>query len=58
MERRRKGNVADVKDEDPFGGSTDENTDAEEEEDKPIPELPGHTVFTQTHEELASICLS
>uniref|UniRef100_A0A8C1RSA7 DNA repair protein XRCC1 n=1 Tax=Cyprinus carpio TaxID=7962 RepID=A0A8C1RSA7_CYPCA len=29
-----------VKDEDPYGGSTDENTDAEEEEDKPIPELP------------------
>ncbi|XP_046733414.1 DNA repair protein XRCC1 isoform X2 [Silurus meridionalis] len=26
--------------EDPYGGSTDENTDAEEEEDKPIPELP------------------
>ncbi|TTR68473.1 Persulfide dioxygenase ETHE1, mitochondrial [Bagarius yarrelli] len=25
---------------DPYGGSTDENTDAEEEEDKPIPELP------------------
>ncbi|XP_056331651.1 DNA repair protein XRCC1 isoform X2 [Danio aesculapii] len=29
-----------VKNEDPYGGSTDENTDAEEEEDKPIPELP------------------
>ncbi|KAG9283919.1 DNA repair protein XRCC1 [Astyanax mexicanus] len=25
---------------DPYGGSTDENTDAEEEEDKPIPPLP------------------
>ncbi|KAF4076232.1 hypothetical protein AMELA_G00227900 [Ameiurus melas] len=25
---------------DQYGGSTDENTDAEEEEDKPIPELP------------------
>lgn len=30
-----------VKDEDPYGGSTDENTDAEAEEDHPIPELPG-----------------
>ncbi|XP_008300233.1 DNA repair protein XRCC1 [Stegastes partitus] len=29
-----------VKDEDPYGGSTDENTDAEAEEDHPIPELP------------------
>lgn len=48
MERKRKGSVADVKDEDPYGGSTDENTDAEEEEDKPIPELPGQTLFTQT----------
>ncbi|KAL0984788.1 hypothetical protein UPYG_G00146890 [Umbra pygmaea] len=28
------------KEEDPFGASTDENTDAEAEEDKPIPELP------------------
>uniref|UniRef100_A0A8C8G8A3 DNA repair protein XRCC1 n=1 Tax=Oncorhynchus tshawytscha TaxID=74940 RepID=A0A8C8G8A3_ONCTS len=35
-EKERKG----VKEEDPFGGSTDENTDAEAEEDKPIPELP------------------
>ncbi|XP_050988094.1 DNA repair protein XRCC1 isoform X2 [Labeo rohita] len=44
MERRKKKAVkestAKVKDEDPYGGSTDENTDAEEEEDKPIPELP------------------
>lgn len=30
-----------VKDEDPYGGSTDENTDAEAEQDHPIPELPG-----------------
>lgn len=30
-----------VKDEDPYGGSTDENTDAEAEEDHPVPELPG-----------------
>ncbi|XP_029361184.1 DNA repair protein XRCC1 [Echeneis naucrates] len=29
-----------VKEEDPYGGSTDENTDAEAEEDHPIPELP------------------
>uniref|UniRef100_A0A7N8YPR6 DNA repair protein XRCC1 n=1 Tax=Mastacembelus armatus TaxID=205130 RepID=A0A7N8YPR6_9TELE len=28
------------KEEDPYGGSTDENTDAEAEEDHPIPELP------------------
>uniref|UniRef100_A0A8C2FCV6 DNA repair protein XRCC1 n=1 Tax=Cyprinus carpio TaxID=7962 RepID=A0A8C2FCV6_CYPCA len=45
MESRRKKAVKEsasvqVKDEDPYGGSTDENTDAEEEEDKPIPELP------------------
>lgn len=30
-----------VKDEDPYGGSTDENTDAEDEQDHPVPELPG-----------------
>ncbi|CAN9513874.1 unnamed protein product [Ophioblennius macclurei] len=29
-----------VKDEDPYGGSTDENTDVEAEVDYPIPELP------------------
>ncbi|XP_068616157.1 DNA repair protein XRCC1 [Brachionichthys hirsutus] len=29
-----------VKEEDPYGGSTDENTDAEAEVDHPIPELP------------------
>ncbi|XP_042597798.1 DNA repair protein XRCC1 [Cyprinus carpio] len=45
MESRRKKALKEsasvqVKDEDPYGGSTDENTDAEEEEDKPIPELP------------------
>ncbi|XP_076135800.1 DNA repair protein XRCC1 [Alosa pseudoharengus] len=28
--------------EDPYGGSTDENTDAEEEVDKPIPHLPDY----------------
>ncbi|XP_078478751.1 LOW QUALITY PROTEIN: DNA repair protein XRCC1-like [Lampetra planeri] len=33
-----KGNA--VEEEDPYGGSTDENTDAETEEDHPIPELP------------------
>ncbi|XP_069559857.1 DNA repair protein XRCC1 isoform X1 [Brachyistius frenatus] len=31
---------ATVKEEDPYGGSTDENTDAEAEEDHAIPELP------------------
>ncbi|XP_043113645.1 LOW QUALITY PROTEIN: DNA repair protein XRCC1 [Puntigrus tetrazona] len=45
MESRRKKAAKEkatvkVKDEDPYAGSTDENTDAEEEEDKPIPELP------------------
>lgn len=34
-----------VKEEDPYGGSTDENTDAEAEEDHPIPELPGTFAF-------------
>lgn len=29
-----------AKDEDPYGGSTDENTDAEDEQDHPVPELP------------------
>ncbi len=48
MENRRKkagkeSASVQVKDEDLYGGSTDENTDAEEEEDKPIPELPGLT---------------
>lgn len=33
-----------VKEEDPYGGSTDENTDAEAEEDYPIPDLPGRPV--------------
>uniref|UniRef100_A0A672FJY0 DNA repair protein XRCC1 n=1 Tax=Salarias fasciatus TaxID=181472 RepID=A0A672FJY0_SALFA len=32
--------AAAVKDEDPYGGSTDENTDVEAEVDHPIPELP------------------
>lgn len=30
-----------VKDEDPYGGSTDENTDTEDKQDHPVPELPG-----------------
>lgn len=41
--RQKKAAAADVKmvkEEDPYGGSTDENTDAEAEEDHPIPELP------------------
>lgn len=42
-----------VEEEDPYGGSTDENTDAENEEDHPIPELPStsalfYVSFTQT----------
>ncbi|XP_066534227.1 DNA repair protein XRCC1 isoform X2 [Hoplias malabaricus] len=47
MQRKKRGEKASLKeekeeekDEDLYGGSTDENTDAEEEEDKPIPELP------------------
>ncbi|XP_046889171.1 DNA repair protein XRCC1 isoform X1 [Hypomesus transpacificus] len=42
VEERKKGEERkkDVKDEDLYGGSTDENTDAEAEENKPIPELP------------------
>lgn len=43
-ESRQKNTAAEgkaVKEEDPYGGSTDENTDAEAEEDHPIPELPG-----------------
>ncbi|KAG9259591.1 DNA repair protein XRCC1 [Astyanax mexicanus] len=34
---------------DPYGGSTDENTDAEEEEDKPIPPLPGQSFCPYKH---------
>ncbi|KAM9431813.1 DNA repair protein XRCC1 isoform 1-T4 [Clarias gariepinus] len=39
VEKRKEKAGQEVED-DPYGGSTDENTDAEEEEDKPIPELP------------------
>ncbi|XP_023820090.1 DNA repair protein XRCC1 isoform X2 [Oryzias latipes] len=42
-ESRRKKAAAErtaEEEEDPYGGSTDENTDAEAEEDHPIPELP------------------
>ncbi|XP_023261632.1 DNA repair protein XRCC1 [Seriola lalandi dorsalis] len=42
-ENRQKKAAAEVKmvkEEDPYGGSTDENTDAEAEEDHPIPDLP------------------
>lgn len=38
--RQKKAAGQTVKQEDPYGGSTDENTDAEAEEDHPIPELP------------------
>lgn len=34
-----------AKDEDPYGGSTDENTDAEDEQDHPVPELPGEAAL-------------
>lgn len=39
--KSRQKKAAEGKQEDPYGGSTDENTDAEAEEDHPIPELPG-----------------
>ncbi|KAG9328983.1 hypothetical protein JZ751_008521 [Albula glossodonta] len=39
-QRKGAGGAAGGAVEDPYGGSTDENTDAEAEEDKPIPELP------------------
>lgn len=47
-ERRQKKATAQrksVKEEDPYGGSTDENTDAEAEQDHPIPDLPGRPVL-------------
>lgn len=55
--RQKKATAARVKlekEEDPYGGSTDENTDAEAEEDHPIPELPGMPRFVLT----AMFCLS
>lgn len=46
------------KEEDPYGGSTDENTDAEAEEDHPIPELPGTSVslFLSVCPPISSFC--
>lgn len=35
-----------VKEEDPYGGSTDENTDAEAEQEHLIPDLPGLPVIS------------
>lgn len=43
-QRKAEEGETSVKDEDPYGGSTDENTDAEAEEEHPIPELPGTSV--------------
>ncbi|XP_041650137.1 DNA repair protein XRCC1 [Cheilinus undulatus] len=40
VENESRQKKAAVKEEDPYGGSTDENTDAEAEQDHPIPELP------------------
>lgn len=54
-ESRRKKAAAQrtsVEEEDPYGGSTDENTDAEAEQDHPIPDLPGMPVITAS-----SFCL-
>ncbi|KAJ3597951.1 hypothetical protein NHX12_001466 [Muraenolepis orangiensis] len=39
---RTAAGVKRMKQEDPYGGSTDENTDAEDEKDQPIPELPDY----------------
>lgn len=44
-----------VKEEDPYGGSTDENTDAEAEQDHPIPELPGTSVLLSASSRLLSL---
>lgn len=47
-ESRQKKAAAEGKtaeEEDPYAGSTDENTDAEAEQDHPIPELPGMSPF-------------
>lgn len=46
-----------VKDEDPYGGSTDENTDAEAEQDHPIPELPGMSVLISASSRLLSVLI-
>lgn len=56
--RQKKAAAAEgktVNQEDPYGGSTDENTDAEAEEDHPIPELPGTSLFVHVS---VSSCLS
>lgn len=47
--REKKAPATMVKVEDPYGGSTDENTDAEAEEDHPIPELPGLCLCSYRH---------
>lgn len=41
QKKKAAAGIKAVKDEDPYGGSTDENTDAEDEQDHPVPELPG-----------------
>lgn len=40
-ENRQKNSKALKREEDPYAGSTDENMDAEQEQDRPIPDLPG-----------------
>lgn len=44
--------------EDPYGGSTDENTDAEAEQDYPIPELPGTSAFIFPVFHSVSVCIT
>ncbi|XP_019724633.1 DNA repair protein XRCC1 isoform X1 [Hippocampus comes] len=41
-ENRQKNSKALTREEDPYAGSTDENTDAEQEQDRPIPDLPDY----------------
>lgn len=59
-ESRRKKAAAQrksVEEEDPYGGSTDENTDAEAEQDHPIPDLPGMPVIAASSSCLGQIHL-
>ncbi|XP_077432235.1 DNA repair protein XRCC1 [Vanacampus margaritifer] len=41
-ENRQKKKIKVEQEEDPYAGSTDENTDAEQEQDHPIPDLPDY----------------
>lgn len=56
-QKKAAAEVKTVKEEDPYGGSTDENTDAEAEEDHPIPELPGTSLFVLMSMSSCLFCL-